>query len=299
MSVNKHLWPFLKLTRPIFLIGAAALYALGIAVAASQGAVIDLTRVLLGQWMITATQLMTQYANEYYDLETDRMVAGNRTLFSGGSGVLAAGELSPRTALIAARICGTAAIIAIGLAATISPLVALIGIVALLAGWFYSAPPLALMSSGWGELSASLVVAVLTPLTGFVLQTGRIDPAVFVVGLPLALIHIAMLIAFEFPDFEGDRATGKRTLAVRLGKNRAAQLHNALIVGACAALLAYSVNWDEARWTWLALPLAAWQIGGVAWRARRGWAQMQWLTVGAVALFAWTAGLWLAGFLLN
>ncbi len=294
-----RLWSFLKLTRPIFLLGAAALYALGIAIAASQGAAIDLTRVLLGQWMVTAIQLTTQYANEYYDLETDRMVAGNRTLFSGGSGVLAAGELSPRTALIAARICGTVAIIAIGLVATVSPPVALIGIVALLAGWFYSAPPLALMSSGWGELSASLVVAVLTPLTGFVLQTGRIDPAVFVISLPLVLIHIAMLIAFEFSDFEGDRATGKNTLAVRLGKSRAAQLHNALILGACAALLAYSVNWDAARWTWLALPLAAWQIGGVAWRARRGWTQMQLLTVGAVALFVFAAGLWLAGFVLD
>ncbi|MEK7277298.1 MAG: hypothetical protein AAB427_08115, partial [Chloroflexota bacterium] len=81
-----------------------------------------------------------------------------------------------------------------------------------------------------------------------------------------------------------------------LEKERAAQLHNALIVGACAAQLAYSISWAEARWTWLAAPLAAWQIGGVAWRTRRGWAQMQLLTVGAVALFALTAGLWLAGF---
>ncbi len=294
-----RLWSFLKLTRPIFLLGAAALYTLGIAIAASQGATIDPARALLGQWMVTAIQLTTHYVNEYYDVETDRLIANHRTLFSGGSGVLAAGELSPRAALIAARICGLMSVLAIGVVATISPTAALIGIAALLAGWFYSAPPLALMSSGWGELSASLVVAGLTPLTGFALQAGRIDPAVFVVSLPLVLIHIAMLIAFEFPDFEGDRATGKRTLAVRLGKNRAAHLHNALIVGACVTLLVYSVHWNVARWTWLALPLAAWQIGGVGWRAQRGSAQMQLLTVGAVALFAGTAGLWLAGFILN
>ena len=47
---------------------------------------------------MTAAQLMTHYANDYFDLEADR---ANRTptRWSGGSRVLPAGVLPPRVAL--------------------------------------------------------------------------------------------------------------------------------------------------------------------------------------------------------
>ena len=50
---------------------------------------------------MTSFQLMTHYANDYFDLEADR-ANQTPTTWSGGSRVLPAGELSPRVALIAA-----------------------------------------------------------------------------------------------------------------------------------------------------------------------------------------------------
>ena len=40
------------------------------------------------------------------------------------------------------------------------------------------------------------------------------------------LLQVAMLLAIEFPDAEGDRAVGKRTLLVRLGVERTARLYS-------------------------------------------------------------------------
>jgi 1,4-dihydroxy-2-naphthoate octaprenyltransferase len=292
----RAVWDFLQLTRPAFLLGGALLYGLGLAVAISQGVAIDPARGLLGQLLITAIQLTAHYANEYYDVETDRLNALNRTLFSGGSGVLAGGRLAPSVALRAARSCAAAGLFLILILGFVEPGVAFIGALALLGSWFYSAPPLALMGSGWGEISASLIVAGLTPLTGYVLQAHRLDPILLAVCLPLALIHWAMLLAFEFPDFEADAAVGKMTQAVRLGRDRAALLHNALI--ALAFVLIVIAPVPPARLALWAAPLAAWQAAGVLWRARRGWAGFAWLTLGAVSLFALTALLWAVGFVM-
>src|SRR5688572_17017246 len=62
----------IRLGRPIFLGGGLVMHALGVAAALSTGARLDLGRLILGQVAITATQLMTHYANDYYDVEADR-----------------------------------------------------------------------------------------------------------------------------------------------------------------------------------------------------------------------------------
>ncbi len=48
--------------------------------------------------------------------------------------------------------------------------------------------------------------------------------------LPFAALVGVMMLAIAFPDYEADRATGKRTLLVVLGQERAAQLYSGLLV---------------------------------------------------------------------
>jgi 1,4-dihydroxy-2-naphthoate polyprenyltransferase len=295
MTLRK-LIAFIKLTRPLFLMGGVVLYALGVFIARSQGLTIDLPRAFLGQAIITSIQLMTHYSNEYYDLETDRLIGADRTFFSGGSGVLPSGLLSPLVAQRAMIICAAIGLSAIMVGAIQSPLVGLIGIIGLLGSYFYSAPPLRLSGSGLGELAATIIVAVLTPLTGYVLQTNRIDPIVFQIAAPLGLLHLAMVLTFELPDYAADSATHKRTLAVRSSRNTVGWLHTALIITAFGLIAITATPFT--RFVWFILPLAAWQIIGGVWRIRRGWTHLGWLTFGGLALFALTAALWLIGFLL-
>ena len=152
---------FIRLGRPLFLGGAFLLFALGTAIAAWHGHGIDCKRYVLGQSAVTAFQLMTHYANDYFDYDAD--VANlTPTKWSGGSRVLAQGELPRSVALIAA-----VALAAIGLVMTLvvsrnaGAWTAPTLIAMLVLAWEYSAPPLRLCGSGAGELDtvvASLLV---------------------------------------------------------------------------------------------------------------------------------------------
>jgi 1,4-dihydroxy-2-naphthoate octaprenyltransferase len=275
----RKVWAFVRLTRPLFLFGGGVLNLLGLAVAASHGYTLDAGRAVLGQVLITSIQLLAHYSNEYFDFEVDRLIGNRRTWFSGGSGVLAAGELDRAVARSAMIACAVVATCAIGLAATQAPIVLLIGAISLAGAYFYSAPPLSLMGSGLGELSTALLTGLLVPMTGYALQTGRIDAALLPLCLPLVLVYMAMIIAFQFPDREADATVGKRTLTVRLGLRRAAQLHNLLIA---LSLIALAVS--SPHWAWLSVPLAVWQMIAVARLTRSGGRHFQWLTTGAVAL---------------
>src|SRR5258706_8387598 len=92
---------FIRLGRPLFLGGGLLLYALGAAIARFYGHTIDWHDYAIGQLVITAFQLMTNYANDYFDFEADRANL-TPTRWSGGSRVLANDELPRHVALIAA-----------------------------------------------------------------------------------------------------------------------------------------------------------------------------------------------------
>jgi 1,4-dihydroxy-2-naphthoate octaprenyltransferase len=289
--MNLHTtWAFVKLTRPMFLGGAVLLYLLGAALAWTQGAALDWMRLLLGQLLVTSIQLTTHYANEYYDYEVDAAIGSARTPFSGGSGVLVSGQLDRAVALHAMHVCLVLAVIMIIVCGWLSPLMWIIGTLGLLGGYFYSAPPLKLEGSGWGELNTAILTAWLVPLTGFVMQADRFDPIVLIVCAPFVLIYIAMILTFEFPDYPADKAIGKRNLTVRIGLQRAAWLHNGLLISGLALMFVTAPN---NLLVWLVVPLAAWQIAGVVWRSRSGWRHFALLSGGAVLLAGLVPLLWL------
>jgi 1,4-dihydroxy-2-naphthoate polyprenyltransferase len=296
-TINK-MWAFVKLTRPVFLLGGVFLYGLGVAVAAQFGMPIDLWKYALGQAMVTLIQLTAQYANECQDVECDLLNSVNRTWFSGGSGVLPTRSISIHTARQAMQFSALAGLLAIVLVAVQVPLAGMIGLLGLLGAWFYSTPPISLMSTGWGELVASLVVALLVPLAGFTLHTGDIDPQLLAICAQLVLVHMAMLIAFELPDWKADAAAGKRTLRVRLGLRRIIYLHTALLLAAFMSLFLLHLNGiAAARFVWLALPLAVLQGIQVTGGYFSPPKTYRWITLGSVALFVWTVTLWLIGIL--
>jgi 1,4-dihydroxy-2-naphthoate polyprenyltransferase len=260
---------FIRLGRPLFLGGGFLLFALGAFVAALAGHPIDAGRYALGQGAVTAFQLMTHYANDYFDYEADRANA-TPTKWSGGSRVLPNAELPRRVALIGALVIG-----AIGAAAAVALWrvaggwtgAVLLAIVVL--AWEYSAPPLRLCATGLGELDTAIVVTGLVPLLGFLVQAPDLAGAsvLALAIVPPALLQIAMLLAIEFPDAAGDAATGKRTLVVRLGATRAARLYAAVTALAYLWLPVAVALGMPARMAWCAAlpaPIAAWRIARIA-----------------------------------
>jgi 1,4-dihydroxy-2-naphthoate octaprenyltransferase len=273
--MKARLWSWLVLARAHFLAGGVLMYTMGVAAAYAAGASLDWPRLIWGQVGVTAIQLMTHFINEYYDAGRDALVA-RRTLFSGGSGILPAGRLGKRVAAVGAIVCasvGLAVILTIGGTRLDGPLP--VYVVALLIGYGYSAPPLSLMSRGLGEIAAALTVALLTPLAGYSVAAGHLSAAILWLALPLVMLSLAFMIAVELPDYESDAPTGKRNWVVRLGRDRAGQLHNGLLASAYGLLYAVSATGHVpervAALLWWTLPLALWQMGGIWLRIYRGW----------------------------
>jgi len=293
----QNLVAFWRLSRPLFLLGGAVLYALGAGIARAQGYEVLPGPYALGQLFVTGVQLMTHYLNEYWDVETDRLNE-SRTMFSGGSGILVAGLLQRRTAIVAAVIClaiGAAAAGLLVVKQNAGPLTETFMLLIFLGAYFYSSPPLRLAGSGVGELSASLVVAGLVPAFALVNSGGRVSLEFMSIVAPLVLLHYAMVLAFEFPDESCDRQAGKRTLLVRIGRHRAAIVHNScLLSGALMAPLTtmlFASHWAALLIGVIVVPLAAWQMFAVAMFVRGrlvNWGQM---TFVALAIFAVSASL--------
>ncbi len=241
------------------------MFGLGAAIAALHGHAIDARRYALGQLAVTCFQLMTHYANDYFDYEADRANA-TPTRWSGGSRVLPNGELPRHVALYAAIVL---ALIGIAVSSML-PISAWPVIVAILVlAWEYSAPPLRLCASGWGEVTTAVVVTGLVPWLGFSLQAPDLHGAgtLLAAAVAPALLQIAMLVAIEFPDAAGDAETGKRTLVVRFGGSRAALLYSGLTLAAFAWLpiaAAIALPAKVALFAAAPLPLAVWRITRIA-----------------------------------
>jgi 1,4-dihydroxy-2-naphthoate polyprenyltransferase len=288
MNAATSAWAVVRLGRPIFLLGGVALYALGTLAALQRGHGFDIGSYALGQLAVSSIQLMTHYANDYFDYEADRANA-TPTRWSGGSRVLVNGELPRAVALRAALLVGSVApVAALALLARgqVPGFVLLLVMQAL--AWSYSGPPLSLHQRGLGEPTTALVVPLLTPLVAFVMQAGRFELFPTLLSAPLVLLQIAMLLTIEFPDHAGDRSVGKRSWVVIFGPERAARLVVGCVVSAFA-LAAASVSLgvpERVALLWLGLlPLAIVQV----FRLQRGdyrhppaWES---LSFSAVALF--------------
>ena len=251
-----------RLGRPIFLLGGFALYGLGALAAARSGHAFDLRAFLAGQLVITAIQLMTHYANDYFDFEADK-ANHTPTRWSGGSRVLVNGELPRIVALRAALFVALCALLGLVLLVAVSERQELGAVVLLIVvqalAWSHAGPPLRFHSRGLGEVATAVVVPLLTPLAGFVVQSQRVEIFPLVLSAPLCLLQIVMLITIEFPDHAGDRAVGKKTLVVLLGPRNAARLTLILMTLAflLAALGTHAGVPSKVAFAWLALvPLA-------------------------------------------
>lgn len=259
-----------RLSRPLFILGGALVYGLGVGIARFLGVQIDWGLYFIGQAYVSTMQLSAQYLNEYFDAPADQDNP-NRTPFSGGSGAIGEGKLSRETVMWAAlttlTILASLTVVLISVV-QVSPVLVAIIILAFAGSFFYSTPPIRLVQSGYGELITSIVVANLVPIFAFVLQTGELHRLLVMTTFPLTALHLAMMIVFEFPDYLNDLKYEKLTLLVRVGWERGMVLHNILILTAFLLLglaAAFGLPWAVALPAFIPLPIGMLQI----WQMRR------------------------------
>ena len=224
----------LGVSRAPFLALPVTLVACGAGAAAMEGG-FSWNRTFLALVGLVALHMAVNIFNEVSDYRTGIDLETRPTPFSGGSGTLPEGRLSPRAALMFGVVCA-----AVGLGIGIwflvrvgwplVPLVAVGGAVVLT----YTD---VLARIGLGEVAAGLGLGAL-PVVGTVLvQEGRIGPVAVAASLPAFFMTFDLLLLNEFPDEEADRRGGRRNLVLLLGRRRAAALYVAAVAAVPLALL--------------------------------------------------------------
>jgi 1,4-dihydroxy-2-naphthoate octaprenyltransferase len=187
--------------------------------------------VLLGVPLFNAG---TNLANDYYDHKTGNDEINTKiTPFSGGSRVIQEGTVPPKQMLIASLLFfGFGSIIGLYLN-TVTPgnLILYLGIFGLLSGFFYTATPFLIGYRGIGEFIVGLDLGILTILGTYYVQAHSLSWPAFWLSLPIGFLVAAILYINQFPDYDADKAVGKKHLVVRLGKKKA-------IYGYCLLILA-------------------------------------------------------------
>ena len=207
-------------------------------------------------------QIGTNFANDLYDF---RKGADSRGRI-GPPRVLAMGWLSPvevRAAMVASFALATVA--GIYLTAIAGWPVVAIGVAAIAAGVGYTAGPWALGYHGLGDLAVFAFFGLTAVAGTYFVEAGSVHPDIWLVALPVGALATAILVVNNVRDVDTDRASGKRTLAVILGRDGARAEYGALL------FLAFSVPvglWLRGHLSAAALlPLATFTLAMRAWRA--------------------------------
>jgi 1,4-dihydroxy-2-naphthoate octaprenyltransferase len=244
--------------RPRTLPAGVAPVLVGTAYAGTLGTFRPLTFVatLLGAIFI---QIGANLSNDYSDARRgadteDRL---------GPVRVTAGGLVPPKQVLTATYIAfGLAVLVGVYLIVTSGWQLLLVGAASILAGVLYTGGPRPYGYEGLGEVFVFLFFGVVAVSGTFFAQTKHLTWESFVLAVPVGLLAVAILMVNNVRDLETDRRAGKKTLAVRLGRDRA---RAGYAVTVYLAFLTAPVAWlaggdGLSPWlllAWLALPLAA------------------------------------------
>jgi 1,4-dihydroxy-2-naphthoate polyprenyltransferase len=121
---------------------------------------------------------------------------------------------------------------------------------------FYTGGPRPYGYEGLGELFVFLFFGVVAVGGSYFVQTEDLRWEAVALGVPVGLLAAAILVVNNVRDVDTDRRAGKRTLAVKLGRERTRMLFVAMVVVAFVV----PVLLVPALSAWLLLPLAAFPL---------------------------------------
>jgi 1,4-dihydroxy-2-naphthoate octaprenyltransferase len=227
--------PWLAGTRPRTLPASAVPVVVGTGVAIAVGSAIW-WRAVVALVVAAALQIGTNYANDYSD-----GVRGTDNVRVGPLRLVASGLASPAAVRRAAWLAfGVAAVGGLALAAASSWWLILVGVACIAAGWLYTGGPRPYGYVGLGELFVFVFFGLVATVGTAYVQIGRITGLAVVAGVAVGLLAVALLVVNNLRDIPGDKASGKRTLAVRLGAPATRRLYAVVVLTpfAIAGLLA-------------------------------------------------------------
>jgi 1,4-dihydroxy-2-naphthoate octaprenyltransferase len=124
------------------------------------------------------------------------------------------------------------------------PAIAGLGLLGLVAGYTYTAPPFEYKYRGLGVPLVFLLMGPIMVVGSYFAVTGAWDSRSLVLSIPVGLLVAAILHGNEWRDISEDTRAGIATLSSRMGRDWAHYGYLALVIGAYVTLgLAVAVRW--------------------------------------------------------
>jgi 1,4-dihydroxy-2-naphthoate octaprenyltransferase len=201
-------------------------------------------KALLALVVSLALQVGVNYANDYSDgirgTDADRV---------GPMRLVGSGTASPGAVKVAAFAAfGVAAVAGLVLAATTAWWLVAVGLVCVLAAWFYTGGSRPYGYLGLGEVMVFVFFGLVAVVGTTYVQTETFEWAALYAAVGVGALACAILVANNLRDIPTDVEAGKRTLAVKLGAERTRGLYALLVLAAALAVVAVA-----AATTWWAL----------------------------------------------
>ena len=206
-----------QLTRPHTLTAAFAPVFLGTMIALTYGRI----HFPLFIAMLTASiliQMATNMFNEYYDFK--RELDNEDSIGIGGA--IVRNGVKPKTVLnLAFTLYGISVLIGIYICIETTWLLALVGIISMMIGYFYTGGPFPIAYTPFGELVSGFVMGMLLILIAFYIQTGTVTIEAVILSVPSMLLVAGIMLANNIRDIEQDTVGGRKTLAILVGRSNA------------------------------------------------------------------------------
>jgi 1,4-dihydroxy-2-naphthoate octaprenyltransferase len=208
----------LRVIRIHIVVGGLLAFSLGALLAVAGGGNFDLALFVLGYLVVLLGDLSTHYSNDYFDVEVDRHVE-QKKFFAGSTVLVRNPQLRSVSKSISITLMTSSSLLAAGLVVFLGAPAEFFVVIfcASLVGWFYSAPPVRLISRGVGEVTVACVTGFAIPGLGYLVVRGQFDPLFVYLAVPFVMYGLMLSLSLGVADVEIDRKGGKRTLAVRKG----------------------------------------------------------------------------------
>lgn len=258
-SLRDRIGAYWEIARPFSFTASTVPVAVGGALAAVEGR-FDWTLFLVSLIAGVLLHIGTNVTNEIYDVRK-----GVDTIVSPrASHAIVKGRITDREAYVMA-VAAFAVAFALGMYLVSVrgwPVVAL-GLVGLVGGYTYTAPPFQYKFSPFGIPLVFLLMGPLMVVGSYYVITGTVDWSALAISIPVGFLVAAILHGNEWRDISEDARAGARTFSVRMGRQAAHWLYLALVVGAYIALTVAVLADLLPTWSLLAilsLPLLVRQI---------------------------------------
>lgn len=210
-----------RVIRIRFLLASVIAVSVGLAITWWHSSNVTVFDAILTMAGVLALHASVDLFNDYWDFKRGIDTATKRTKMSGGSGVLPEGILKPRQVYaggIIFLVIGT--IIGVYFVITDGIIIGIILAFAVVSIYFYSTK---IVNWGLAEVFVSIKGTLIVIGTYFI-QTSQINESVILGGIVVGVLSSLVLFITSFPDHDADKAKGRKTLVIGIGKKRASTI---------------------------------------------------------------------------